>query len=185
MAGAILNSDRISSRRRWIIALIVFLIIAITLGAASRHHLGRPHELAFPVHDSDVGHSKLVEIKEFVKPKDVTIVGLVFYGRKNRVEMLRCYLEVSASLSYNKACVRSNVYPSAILSTMVAGWMRYTGSKTRTRRQTLITWMKFWRLRLDTKRSISLGKVLGLWAMQMHGATLNGASYTSRLTTMW
>ena len=121
MAGAILNSDRISSRRRWIIALIVFLVIAITLGTASRHHLRRSRELAFPLHGSDVGHSKLVEIKEFVKPKDVTIIGLVFYGRKNRVEMLRCYLEVSASVPYNKACVRSNVHPSAILSTTAAG----------------------------------------------------------------
>jgi len=35
----------------------------------------------------------VIQIKEFVKPKDIKIVGLVFYGRKNRVEMLRCYLE--------------------------------------------------------------------------------------------
>jgi hypothetical protein len=96
MAGAILNGDRKSSRRRWFIALITFSLVAILLAATTRYHLRRPREFAFPLPDSDLGHSKLIEIKEFVKPKDVTIVGLVFFGRKNRVEMLRCYLEVSA-----------------------------------------------------------------------------------------
>jgi hypothetical protein len=97
-----LNRDCISSRRRWIIALVIFAVIAITLTATSRHHLRRPREFAFPVPYSDIGHSKMIEIKEFVKPKDVTIIGLVFFGRKNRVEMLRCYLEVSAQLAYLK-----------------------------------------------------------------------------------
>jgi hypothetical protein len=100
MAGAILSGDPKSSRRRWIIALVTFSVLAILLAATSRHHLQRPRELAFPLPDSHLGHSKLIEIKEFVKPKDVTIVGLVFFGRKNRVEMLRCYLEVSAHLSH-------------------------------------------------------------------------------------
>jgi phosphoribosyl 1,2-cyclic phosphodiesterase len=100
MAGAILNRDRISSQRRWIIALFIFSLIAITLIATSRYHLGRSREFAFPVPHSDIGHSKIIEIKEFLKPKDVTIIGLVFFGRKNRVEMLRCYLEVSAQLEH-------------------------------------------------------------------------------------
>ena len=100
MAGAMLNRDRIPSRRRWIIALIIFSLIAITLTATRRYHVGRSREFAFPVPHSDIGYSKLIEIKEFVKPKDVTIIGLVFFGRKNRVEMLRCYLEVSAQLAY-------------------------------------------------------------------------------------
>jgi phosphoribosyl 1,2-cyclic phosphodiesterase len=102
MVGATLNRDRISSRRRWIIALIIFSLIAITLTATSRYHTGRARELAFPVPHSDIGHSKIIEVKEFVKPKDVTIIGLVFFGRRNRVEMLRCYLEVSAQLAYLK-----------------------------------------------------------------------------------
>ena len=105
MAGAILNRDRISSRRRWIIALIIFALIAITLAATSRYHLRRTREFAFPVPHSDIGHSKIIQIKEFVKPKDVTIIGLVFFGRKNRVEMLRCYLEVSAQLAYLKPAI--------------------------------------------------------------------------------
>ena len=98
MAGAMLNRDRISLRRRWIIALIIFSLIAITLTATPRYHVGRSREFAFPLPHSDIGHSKMIEIKEFVKPKNVTIIGLVFFGRKNRVEMLRCYLEVSAQL---------------------------------------------------------------------------------------
>jgi hypothetical protein len=98
MAGAILSGDPKSSRRRWIIALVIFSVLAIMLAATSRYHLQRPREFAFPLPNSDLGHSRLIEIKEFVKPKDVTIVGLVFFGRKNRVEMLRCYLEVSGQL---------------------------------------------------------------------------------------
>ena len=95
-----LNRDRISPRRRWIIALIIFSLIAITLTATPRYHVGRPREFAFPVPHSDIGHSKMIEIKEFVKPKDITIIGLVFFGRKDRVEMLRCYLEVSTLLAH-------------------------------------------------------------------------------------
>jgi phosphoribosyl 1,2-cyclic phosphodiesterase len=102
MASAIRNRDRIFSPRRWVIALIIFSLIAITLTATSRYHLGRAREFAFPVPHSDIGHSKIIEIKEFLKPKDVTIIGLVFFGRKNRVEMLRCYLEVSPQLVYLK-----------------------------------------------------------------------------------
>jgi hypothetical protein len=100
MAGAILKRDRISSRWRWIIALTIFSLIAITLIATSHYHVERSGEFAFPVPHSDIGHSKMIEIKEFVKPKNVTIIGLVFFGRKNRVEMLRCYLEVSALLAH-------------------------------------------------------------------------------------
>lgn len=96
MAGAILSGDRKSSRRRWVIVLLTFSFIAILLAATSRYHLRRPREIAFPLPDSELGHSKFIEFKEFVKPKNVTVVGLVFFGRKNRVEMLTCYLEVSA-----------------------------------------------------------------------------------------
>jgi hypothetical protein len=87
MARAILSGDRKSWRRRWVIALLTFSFIAILLAAMSRYHLRRPREIAFSLPDSE---------KEFVKPKNGTVVGLVFFGRKNRVEMLRCYLEVSA-----------------------------------------------------------------------------------------
>lgn len=98
MAGAILGDSK-SSCRRWIIAFLVFAMLASILAASSHYHLGRPRVLAFPLPHSDLGHSEMIQIKEFVKPKDIKIVGLVFYGRKNRVEMLRCYLEVSESPS--------------------------------------------------------------------------------------
>lgn len=38
----------------------------------------------------------LQEIVKWEKPKDIKIVGLVFYGRKRYVEILECYLRVSS-----------------------------------------------------------------------------------------
>ena len=35
------------------------------------------------------------ELVQWTKPKDVKIIGLVFYGRKRYVEILECYLRVS------------------------------------------------------------------------------------------
>jgi hypothetical protein len=97
MAGAILNSGHTSSHRRRTIAFVVLSLIAITLAATLRHHLGRPRLLASSPSYADAGYSKPVKIKEFVKPKGVTVIGFVFFGRKSRVEMLRCYIEVSAN----------------------------------------------------------------------------------------
>jgi hypothetical protein len=95
MASAILSGDHRLARRRWTIALLTFSFIAILLAATSRYHLQRPREMAFPLPGQELGHSKFIEFKEFVKPNNITVAGLVFFGRKDRVEMLRCYLEVS------------------------------------------------------------------------------------------
>lgn len=45
---------------------------------------------------------------EFNKPADIKIIGLVFFGRKSRVEIMRCFLEVGLSIVTMKA------YPSAV-----------------------------------------------------------------------
>ena len=41
------------------------------------------------------GLKKSDSMGEFEKPVNLTIIGMVFYGRRARVEMLDCYLKVS------------------------------------------------------------------------------------------
>lgn len=90
MAGAILSADSKYIRRRWIAALT--LLSLIILLALARFHY-RSREYAFPIPGPGNGHSPKVYVSEFIKPKGVVVVALVFFGRKNRVELLRCYLE--------------------------------------------------------------------------------------------
>ena len=92
MAGSKYGFDKDTKRRRWFITVAVFIALAIIL-AATNHYKNNYGELAFPTPQAPSGHSTKLEVKEFVKPKGIKIIGLVFFGRKNRVEMLRCYLE--------------------------------------------------------------------------------------------
>ena len=69
---------------------IIILIFTFTPPFRPRHH----GEMAFPTPHSDQAYAPKIHIKEFVKPKGVKIIGLVFFGRRNRVEMLKCYVEV-------------------------------------------------------------------------------------------
>jgi hypothetical protein len=50
--------------------------------------------MAFPTPHSEHGFAPKINIKEFTKPKGVKVIGLVFFGRRNRVEMLKCFIEV-------------------------------------------------------------------------------------------
>ena len=89
-----------SPPRRWLVGLLVGTIVALMLATTSRwRHVGG-HELRFPIAPPppQLEYAKQVTLKNMKKPSNLTIVGLVFFGRKNRVEMLRCYLEVSRSL---------------------------------------------------------------------------------------
>ncbi len=108
MARAILGDGK-SSRRRWIIAVVIISMLVSILAASSHYHLRRSRVLAFPLPHSDLGHAKTIDIKEFVKPKGVKIVGLVFYGRRNRVEMLRCYLEVITDPQHHFIATHTNL----------------------------------------------------------------------------
>jgi hypothetical protein len=85
-----LNKD--TKRRRWFIIIAVFLALAISL-AATNHYRNKYDELAFPTPHGLSKFSTSLDIKEFTKPKGIKIIGLVFFGRKNRVEILRCFLE--------------------------------------------------------------------------------------------
>ena len=84
--------DRDVKRHRCFIIIAVFLVMAIIL-AAGNHYKNNYGELAFPTPDGSSGFSTKLENKQFTKPEGIKIIGLVFFGRRNRVEMLRCYLE--------------------------------------------------------------------------------------------
>ena len=92
MAGTKFSANNDTKRRRWFTIVAVFLVLAILL-AGGNHYRNNYGELAFPTSDGPTGHSTKLENKEFTKPKGIKIIGLVFFGRRNRVEMLRCYLE--------------------------------------------------------------------------------------------
>lgn len=81
------------SRPRWafVVALAVVTFVGLFLVGGSRRDRG---ELAFPLPGTATGFAASIDIHDFVKPSGVKIIGLVFFGRKDRVEMLRCYLEV-------------------------------------------------------------------------------------------
>jgi hypothetical protein len=82
-----------AKRRRWLIIIAVFLTLAVILAGSNHYKNNYYGELAFPTPDGPTGYSTTLAVNEFVKPKDIRIIGLVFFGRKNRVEMLRCFLE--------------------------------------------------------------------------------------------
>ena len=117
-----LKGDKKTTRRRWLVALTLLTFIVISLIATSQWHRRRPRE--FPLPGTDFGHAPSIQIKEFVKPKGVKIVGLVFFGRRNRVEMLRCYIEVCAT--YLDVSTATDVL-SVIWLIMVDGWTKSIG----------------------------------------------------------
>jgi len=102
-------------------AVALFLLFFLSLTSHLRP--SRPEHLEFPV-SLATSFAESPAAPRFVKPANLTVVGLVFYGRKSRVEMLRCYLEVGKHTS--RAFHIANGY-SEIWSITVAGSMRSTG----------------------------------------------------------
>jgi hypothetical protein len=88
------SGDRGRTRQRWLIfgavLSVLILIFTFTPPFRPRHH----GEMAFPTPHSEHGFAPKINIKEFTKPKGVKVIGLVFFGRRNRVEMLKCFIEV-------------------------------------------------------------------------------------------
>lgn len=84
------------SRPRWafVVALALITFVGLMFKVGPRRDRG---ELAFPLSGTATGFAASINIQDFAKPSGVKIIGLVFFGRKDRVEMLRCYLEVKAS----------------------------------------------------------------------------------------
>lgn len=97
MAGSLLLSgDKRTSRRRWVIVAAVFAVVALLLFTATSHY--RPPPLRPPHPFNHPSTAQSAELRALKKPKDVPIVGLIFYGRKSRVEILKCYVEVGDKL---------------------------------------------------------------------------------------
>lgn len=102
MAGSLLSGDRQFSRRRWVSVAAVFMMIVLLITATSHYRPLLLHDTQLDSNHSRPsavsGSSKTeVSITELVKPKDVQIVGMIFFGRRSRVELLRCYIEVRLS----------------------------------------------------------------------------------------
>lgn len=97
MAGSRLYSDAKYSRRRWIVGILTFLTFAVLVTSFTHYRRNYYGEMSFPTSHVDPEFTKDLRIKEFIKPEGVKIIGLVFFGRKNRVEILRCFLEVSCA----------------------------------------------------------------------------------------
>ena len=79
--------------RRFVAAAVLAVIFIVTATQYWLHHLQSLGGLSFPTPESLTGFSTDVRVWDFNKPKDVKIIGLVFFGRKSRVDILRCYLE--------------------------------------------------------------------------------------------
>lgn len=94
MAGPILHSETSKSRRRWLVILTCLAVVALLISFATHYRQNYYGQLSFPSPDSHTGYSNDLQVKEFVKPPGIKIIGFVFFGRRSRVEILRCFLEV-------------------------------------------------------------------------------------------
>jgi hypothetical protein len=94
---------------RFIVAGVVFISLAIlflsteTLPNNARHLFKPPPSHPPPQQygpgnaagsGSHIGEPSSRALSEWKKPKDLKVIGLVFYGRKDFVEILDCYLKV-------------------------------------------------------------------------------------------
>ncbi|KAF4450782.1 hypothetical protein F53441_6114 [Fusarium austroafricanum] len=76
------------TNRQWRNCIIVCLFI-YALGLLSYYY-------TFPAFGDTLGYHHVVQTSkqsELVKPENITVSGLVFYGRRSRVETMKCYIE--------------------------------------------------------------------------------------------
>lgn len=110
MAGPLLGWDKQTSRRRWAIVAAVLTFVLLLFTATSHYRPARPYNLKPPSPPQPLNHppqsaghvsptdpAKTVSVPQFTKPEGISIVGYIFFGRKSRVEILRCYVEVRLS----------------------------------------------------------------------------------------
>jgi hypothetical protein len=85
----------LSSKRkhRWYLGLGLFSIFVLFFLTTAHFRSPRLSHLEYPLSDFPSDTSKSIAVPQFVKPDNITIIAFVFFGRRNRVEMLRCYLE--------------------------------------------------------------------------------------------
>ena len=83
-------------QRRWQLVILTSILSIIVFLYVSIDHPRHPHtKLADPLPVSGLGVSLHNQgtASRLIKPKDVKVIGLVFFGRKDRVQILKCYLE--------------------------------------------------------------------------------------------
>ncbi|KIW32528.1 uncharacterized protein PV07_04062 [Cladophialophora immunda] len=83
-----------NTQRRRIIAFALCFAIFIVTAAHYRLQRHKAYgRLVFPVQRSVPGLSDTLGVTGYDKPNGLKIIGIVFFGRRSRVEMLRCFLE--------------------------------------------------------------------------------------------
>lgn len=97
MAPLLINWDKQNSRRRLVIVAAAFTLVLLIFTATSYY---RPSPQAPHSPPQTVDHAptftnpaQAVGVPKLTKPEGVPIVGYIFFGRKSRVEILRCYIE--------------------------------------------------------------------------------------------
>lgn len=75
-------------------------LLAALIGGILLVIMIRPH---ISSHSPETDRQGLQLQSTYVRPTNLKIVGLVFYGRKSRAEILQCYLKVSLT----RRCRRS------------------------------------------------------------------------------
>lgn len=83
-------------KRRWFVVALISASVALLLLLSRLYLLPPHHVLTFPTTQSATGFSTDLGVWDLPKPQlpdGVKIIGLVFFGRRSRVEILRCYLE--------------------------------------------------------------------------------------------
>ena len=77
--------------RRQYLGLAAFVLVAM-LAAISHHRYSRIDLASSGSLSATTTHLVPAPVS-YTKPKDVKIIGLVFFGRRKRVELLRCFIE--------------------------------------------------------------------------------------------
>jgi len=108
------------SSRKSLIAIAVLALFTFLLGSwqlydpAWRFHTGKSESHSAPggllpkYWTANVGNSHLEGITDFKRPSNLSVVGLIFYGRPATVSILDCYLKVSSRFSVADSQVSAN-----------------------------------------------------------------------------
>jgi hypothetical protein len=102
-------AHRVISQRRWHFALAGTIIFISILVFGGTKHLSRKNTELQPLTETRTSplpwcwscnsEQKAAQKRPLVKPKDMPIIGVVFYGRRMTASILQCYLRVSFKAS--------------------------------------------------------------------------------------